>query len=264
MAPPVTLTTDFGSRDGFVGVMKGVILGIAPDARIVDLSHEVAPQSVREAAFLLQAAWPYFPEGTVHVVVVDPGVGSDRAILAARRRAQIFLAPDNGALTGVLEGDGEAVEVRRLQAARFALPKVCATFHGRDVFAPAAAHLLRGFPFEDVGPLLPGWRRLPLPRSEATSEGAIRGEVVLVDRFGNLVTNVGASALAGLGPASTLLVEVGGERIRGLVPSYRYGELGRAAALVSSFDTLEIAVPMGSAAASLGVGVGAAVVVRRS
>ncbi|MCI0587511.1 MAG: SAM-dependent chlorinase/fluorinase [Planctomycetes bacterium] len=264
MPPLVTLTTDFGSRDGFVGVMKGVILGIAPDARIVDLSHEVAPQSVREAAFLLQAAWPYFPGGTVHVVVVDPGVGSDRAILAARRRGQVFLAPDNGALTGVLEADGEAVEIRRLQAARFALPKVCATFHGRDVFAPAAAHLLRGFPFEDAGPLLPGWRRLPLPKSEATSEGAIRGEVVLVDRFGNLVTNVGASALAGLGPASSLVVEVGGEKIRGLVPSYRYGELGRAAALVSSFDTLEIAVPMGSAAASLGVGVGAAVVVRRS
>ncbi|HET6201349.1 MAG TPA: SAM-dependent chlorinase/fluorinase [Planctomycetota bacterium] len=261
MAAPVTLTTDFGSRDAFVGVMKGVILGIAPDARIVDLSHEIAPQSTREAAFLLRASWSYFPAGTVHVVVVDPGVGSDRAILAARRAGHLFLAPDNGVLTAVL--DGQEVEVRKLQAARFALPKVCATFHGRDVFAPAAAHLARGFPFEEVGPLLPGWRRLPLPKAERSADGTIRGEVVLVDRFGNLVTNVEADALASLGPPSSIEVEVGGERIRGLVPSYRYGERGRPSALVCSFDTLEVAVPMGSAAAVLGLGVGAGVLVRR-
>lgn len=262
MPPVVTLTTDFGTRDAFVGVMKGVILGIAPEARIVDLSHEIAPQGIAEAAFLLRGGWKYFPTGTVHVVVVDPGVGTDRAILAARRTGHFFLGPDNGVLTGVLE-NGET-EVRRLQTAKFALPKVSATFHGRDILAPAAAHLARGFPFEETGPLLPGWHRLSLPRAEKSTDGAIRGEVVLVDRFGNLVTNIEAEAIAALGAPSSLRVDVAGKEIRGLVPSYRYAEPGALAAIVSSFDTLEIALAMGSAAKRLNVPLGAPVVVRRA
>jgi len=257
----VTLTTDFGLRDSYVGAMKGVLLTVAPETRIVDLSHDVAPQNLLEAAFVVRGAWRFFPTGTVHVVVVDPGVGSSRAILAARGEGHLFLAPDNGVLWPVFE-QGEAPEVRRLDAARFALPRVSSTFHGRDVFAPAAAHLARGFPFESIGPPHPTWARIAFPKPERGPDGSLRGSVVRVDRFGNLITNLGADLLGSLGAPETIAVTLGGVEIRGLVATYASAPPGRRAALVGSSDLLEIAVPGGSAADSLGLGFGAEVVAR--
>lgn len=249
----IALLTDFGHADPFVGVMKGVILSIHPRASIVDLSHGVPAHDVRAAAHALGQGVAFFPRGTIFVAVVDPGVGSGRDILAVRTDRHTFLAPDNGLLDGL-----PAREVRRVACERLFLKPVSHTFHGRDIFAPVAAHLSRGMALSKVGPRLKALpARLGDPRL-ARRGGAVVGEVVHVDRFGNLVTNIPAADVAG-----PVRIRVGRRPVAGMVDSYAEGRPGRAVGIVGSGGTLEIAVGRGRADRLLAAGVGDPVEVRR-
>ena len=270
--PVITLTTDFGTADTFVGEMKGVILGVNPDAAIVDLTHDIPPHDIVAGAYLLGAAYRQFPPGTIHVAVVDPGVGTARRPLAVLGPNAAFVCPDNGLLSYVLEceggspPDGPPLEVGEaglppgwvayhLKNDRYWRRPVSATFHGRDIFASVAAYLSVGEPAAAMGPEAVSVQAFPVPRP-LTANGRIDGAVVHVDRFGNLVTNIGAALLPSSG---AFVVEVGGQRTTGLADSYQSG--GALLAIVGSQGTLEIAARNGSAAAELGVGVGGSVVV---
>jgi S-adenosylmethionine hydrolase len=227
--------------------MKGVILGINPAASIVDLCHAIPPQDVRAAAFLLHTAWPYFPPRTIHVVVVDPGVGSQRRAIAVDVGAATFVAPDNGVLSYVLaEAEKQRARAVHLTNRRYWLPQTSATFHGRDIFAPVAAHLSLDVPLADLGePLTLGELvTFPLPRPERQGDGWV-GHVVHVDHFGNLVTDLEAGAI---GDPQSVVIEVGGQRIVGLHRIYSEGTPGEPMALIGSSGRLEIAVPGGHAA----------------
>jgi S-adenosylmethionine hydrolase len=256
-APIVTLTTDFGTRDAYVAAMKGVILGIAREARLVDVSHEVAAHDVTEGALALEAAVPFFPDGTVHLAVVDPGVGTTRRGLAIVTEVARFVGPDNGLFTPFLDRPGwHAFE---LTAAEYRLRAVSRTFHGRDVFAPAAAHLARGVAPERLGPRVDDPVRLHWSSVRET-HGAVAGTVLHVDRFGNLVTSIRAEAFEGFG---AITVRLAG-RLLPFVGTYGDLEPGQAGALVGGSGRLEIAVREGSAAARLRARRGAPVVVSRS
>ena len=256
-APIVTLTTDFGSRDAYVAAMKGVILGIASDVRLVDVSHEVAAHDVTEGALALEAAAPFFPAGTVHLAVVDPGVGTARRGVAIVTDDAWFVGPDNGLFTAFLEGP--AWRAFELTAAEYRLPKVSRTFHGRDVFAPAAAHLAVGVAPERLGPRVDDPVRLHWSTVRET-HGAVAGTVLHVDRFGNLVTSIRAETFEGFG---AVMVRLEG---RALPFVGTYGDLtpGQAGALVGGSGRLEVAVREGSAASRLRARRGTPVVVSRS
>ena len=251
MTAIVTLTTDFGVQDSFVGTMKGVILSRCPEAQVVDITHDVPPQQVRTGALRLAAAAPYFPPDTVHVAVVDPGVGGDRRAIAIEVEGFRFVGPDNGVLTfaapRTLPG-WRGVEITNRE---HMLPRVSQTFHGRDVFAPAAAHLACGGSLYDLGP--PIQKLVELRLEPATRDGArIAGAVLDVDRFGNLITNVRASQIAS---AEIERVCVGGASITEL--SRTYDPSHDLVALIDSDGWLEIAAPGSSASARLGVGIDA-------
>lgn len=253
--PRVTVLTDFGTRDGYAAAMKGVLACRVPGLAVDDVSHEVAQGDVRGAARALGRYWKLYPEGTVHLVVVDPGVGTDRRAMACRADGRFVVAPDNGVVTRVLaEASGwRGVELRDAEPPG-GLP-LSATFHGRDVFAPAAARLAAGEPLESLGPPLNDPVRLEEPLPERLGRGG-RGVVVAVDRFGNLLTNVPGEWLS----------EADAVEIEGTVlPVVRtYGDVapGAAAALVSSDGRVEVAVRDGSAQALTGAGVGAEVRLR--
>jgi len=263
----ITLLTDFGTRDAYVAAMKGVIARIAPGVRVIDITHEVAPQDVRGGGITWAAATRWFPEGTVHVAVVDPGVGTRRRILAFRGRGAIYLAPDNGLVGHVLERR-EVREARIVERKELFLPRVSRTFHGRDIFAPVAAHLASGLELAAVGRPVPrgAYERDELPRarvkktrSRGRASVEARGEVIHIDVFGNAMTNL--MPLEGLELAT---LEVGELVIRGL--SNAYGEVrpGRPLAIEGSSGWIEIAVNRGSAARELGIEVGARVTARWS
>lgn len=260
-APIITLTTDFGLKDPFVGIMKGVILGICPAARLVDLTHEVTPQDVLEGALALESAVPFFPPGTVHLAVVDPGVGGSRGALGLRARGQYFVGPDNGLFTPALQGtDWVAVS---LEARAYRLPEVSATFHGRDVFAPAAAHLAAGVPLERLGPAAAAPARLCMPECRVEGD-ALVGEVIGADRFGNLLTSVTARRLTELARRSAVTVEVAGRLLGEPAASYAEAPEGVPRPIIGSAGRLEVFVKNGSARAMLGVDRGAPVRVRRA
>lgn len=253
----ISLLTDFGIQDTYVGVMKGVMLGITPDAQFVDLTHQVPPQDVRWGAVLLSRSVRYFPAGTVHLVVVDPGVGTSRKPMAARLGEHFFVAPDNGVLTLVwqqAERAGEAVQFVQLNRPEYWLPEVSRTFHGRDIFAPVAAHLAMGVPLSELGDPLPVSLRLEFPQPERTRRGW-RGEVLLVDHFGTLSTNLTADYLTAEGERA-VRVRIRGKEIEGLVGSFGEAETGELVALIGSSGSLEIAVVNGSAAEYVGAGAG--------
>ncbi|MFQ5897625.1 MAG: S-adenosyl-l-methionine hydroxide adenosyltransferase family protein [Candidatus Methylomirabilia bacterium] len=256
----ITLTTDFGLRDPFVGVMKGVILGINRRVHLVDLSHNIAPQDVLEGALALEAAVPFFPPGTIHLAVVDPGVGSLRRPLAVAARGQQFVGPDNGLFTFVFGEPGWRAVALEVAASR--LPEVSRTFHGRDLFAPAAASLSLGTPLERLGPPLADPVRLPWPGA-LWQEGALVGKVVHVDRFGNLITSIRAADLEAFGRRESLAVEVQGREVGGVVGCYADVKSRSAAALLGSSNRLEIFVREGSAQAETGATREAEVVVRK-
>ena len=187
----ITFTTDFGLSDHFVGVMKGVVAGIAPAARVVDISHDIAPYNVMEAAFVIAEAWQFFPKRTIHVVVVDPGVGTSRRPILAEAGGHFFVAPDNGVLSMVF--DAAAHKVRVISNAKFMRREVSRTFHGRDVFAPAAAHLAKGAKPAAFGKLIQDHIRIGIAQPSRKSKDAWRGAILKVDRFGNLITNFAAT-----------------------------------------------------------------------
>ena len=267
--PLVTITTDFGTADGYVGTMRGVILGIAPSARLVDISHEIGPQNVRHAAYVLYTVYPFFPPHAVHLVVLDPGVGSARRPVALRTPAGYFVGPDNGVFSYVMAC--EPVEALiELADLRYRLSPVSHTFHGRDIFAPAAAHLAVGVPITDLGPPVHDPILFPPPRLEIIS-GGVMGEVLHADHFGNVITSIGrlgwgedelslepAFREAGGGGrvcfhADAAKVVAGGQEIAGVCRTYAQVEPGKALVLVGSGGHLEIAVREGSAARRLGL-----------
>ena len=253
--PVIALLTDFGLHDHYVGTMKGVVLGICPDATLVDISHDIPPQDVAAGAMELAAAHQYFPAGTVFLCVVDPGVGSSRRPLAMETGGYRFVAPDNGLLSLVVGRDPSIVE---LTNAAYRLPFVSRTFEGRDRFAPAAAWLARGTAVGDLGPQVHTITRLSLP-SPHISDSSIDGEVMRVDRFGNLITNIDARALSSLGALANVDATIGADVPLPLVTTYADVDEGALCALVGSSGHLEVACRGGSAADRLGAGRGAAV-----
>ena len=274
--PPIVLTTDFGLADPYVGVMKGVILGINPHAAVVDLTHHIQPQNVRQAAFLLGTSHRFFPQGAIHAAVVDPGVGTDRRPVLLVTPAAKFIAPDNGLLSEVLTvfldeppsqpgrvfvPDG--LEAYHLTNDEYWLYPLSNTFHGRDVFAPVAAHLSLGVPPHDFGPRVHELEWSPIPRP-VTHANSVEGEVVYADRFGNLVTNIPVQNIAGW---ANVLTEINGVRINGLSRTFHLPEpaAGETARLIGgSLGYLEIAVPDGNAATALGINAGEPVRINRS
>ena len=259
----ITLLTDFGWGDGYIGAMKGVMLQINPQCRIVDLAHEIAPHDVMGAALVLDQTYSYFPQGTIHVVVVDPGVGGDRRPLVLETEGYRFVGPDNGCFTFVLKRQKE-IGAYELTEERFHLPRVSHTFHGRDIFAPVAAHLSAGVSPAAMGP--------PLNTNELTSlaipdpvaeEEVLRGEVIGVDSFGNLVTNISQEILGAFAPDGVVEIEIGGEQIKGLKSSYEEGKRGEVLALWGSAGLLEISLKEQSLQRERGWGRGEHVLIRR-
>ena len=258
----ILLLTDFGTRDGYPAIMKGVIWSIAPQAEVADLAHDIPPQDVLAAALTLGRAAPYFPAGTIFVAVVDPGVGTSRRPLAARLGAHLFAAPDNGLLTVVLqkaERSGEPVEIVHLDRPGYWLPQVSRTFHGRDIFAPVAAHLANGAALTELGTPIADPIRLRLPEARRTRQGW-QGEVIHIDHFGNLATNLGSAHLPQAGEVE---IHIRGERIAGVVYAFGDKPPGALTALIDSFGALSIAVVNGNAAERLGAGVGESVEIYR-
>jgi S-adenosylmethionine hydrolase len=252
----VTLTTDFGMQDGNVGVMQGVILGLNPEASIVDLSHDIPPQRVAHAAYLLRRSYAYFPPGTIHVVVVDPGVGTDRRAIALDGGSALFVAPDNGVLTYILSdlnSAGRPPHIVHLTNPQYWLPQVSKVFHGRDIFAPVAGHLSLGLPIEDLGPPIDDPVTLPPPRFQR-EPGQLRGQIMHVDHFGNLLTNIPGSDLAALG--QHIVTRIDTIDIVGLSGTFGHGRPGDLIAYVDSSGHLAIAVVNGSAQALLHCQVG--------
>jgi S-adenosylmethionine hydrolase len=254
-APFVALLTDFGPGSYYVGQMHAVLARLAPRARVLDLAHDCPAGRVEVGAYLLGRTWPHCPPGTVHVVVVDPGVGGERALLAVRAGGQVFLGPDNGVLGPAL---GQAEEVRRIANERLFPGSVSATFHGRDVLAPVAARLVAGTPFAEVGPIAVAAGPPPGAR---LVDGGVEGSVLFEDRFGNLVTNVPGSLFEGwpADGAQEVRVLIGAATLAGLRRTYADVGAGELLAYVGSGEHLEVAVRGGSAAAVLGVGAGARV-----
>ena len=276
--PLITLMTDFGVVDGYVGTMKGVMLDIAPSARLVDLSHDIAPQNFRQAAYVLYTAYPFFPSHTVHLVVVDPGVGSARRAIALRTPVGYFVGPDNGVFSYVMAC--ETVEaVVKLANPRYQLSDVSHTFHGRDIFAPAAAHLAASVPLKELGPRVSDPITLPAPRLEIAPDRVV-GEVLHADHFGNVITSIGhltwregelalqspfrqtQSEESVYFPAQEATVSAAGREIAGVQSTYAMVERGQVLALVGSEGHLEIAVREGNAAQKLGLQPGDEVAVR--
>jgi len=265
MARIVTLITDFGLTDEYVGVMKGVILTRAPDARIVDISHAVPRHDVHHAALLLQSAYSFFPKGSVHLIVVDPGVGTDRRLVLLKADGHLFLAPDNGIFSLLL--DKECFEAAyEISCEQYFLSEVSSTFHGRDILAPVAAHLAAGLEPVEVGPPISqsSLKSLEVARARVEqSKGRITGQVVAVDHFGNLLTNIAAEDIRNIQGKENkaITITIKNKIISGTKMSYAHTSSGELLAVIGSRGFLEIGVNQGSAAARLGTEIGDAVTV---
>ncbi len=260
--PIIALLTDFGTRDHYVGVMKGVMAGICAEAQFVDVTHEVAPQDVLAGALELEASYAYFPPGTIFLVVVDPGVGSSRRAIAVDAGGYRFVAPDNGVLTTVLEAHAPRAAVE-LTDARYARPTVSRTFEGRDRFAPAAAWIAAGVEVTALGGPAGDLRRLTIPRPQVDGDG-VRGEVLRVDRFGNLITNLDRALVERFAGTDRVEVRIEGHLVPVVVATYAEVAPGAVCALFGSSGHLEVAVNGGSAAETLRLGLHAPVHIARS
>ena len=260
MRPLIALLSDFGSRDHYAGTMKGVMLGICPDAMLVDITHDIRPHDILEGALQLAAAFRYFPPGTIFLAVVDPGVGAARRGLAADTGDYRFVAPDNGLLTAVFR-EAAPRQVVELSERRYARPTVSRTFEGRDRFAPAAAWLGRGIQLAALGRPLQVSERIDIPLPVAEGDG-LRGVVLLVDRFGNLVTNIDRGAFEAFAGERPVSITAGGLPVAGVVGTYADIRPGEVCALFGSSNHLELAVNGGSAEAATVLARGAIVYVR--
>jgi hypothetical protein len=267
MSPVITLTTDFGYDDAYVAAVKGAILNINPVATIVDVSHSIKPQDILQAAFVLSAVYRYFPKETVHVAIVDPGVGSDRRGIILKTPSAIFVGPDNGIFSYVIDdlfspesrsvieqthGLTEIVFKTGLEAAAITDPRfwrhpVSPTFHGRDVFAPVAAGLSLGISLYEFGEKINSLHVLPVPKPSLDPDGNLVGQVIHIDRFGNLIVNIRSNSL----PGKNVVIEVGGQRIQGI--SDYYAQKEGVMAVVGSSGYLEISLRDGSARDFLGI-----------
>ena len=270
MSPVITLTTDFGYDDAYVAAVKGAILNINPVATIVDVSHSIKPQDILQAAFVLSAVYRYFPKETVHVAIVDPGVGSDRRGMILKTPSAMFVGPDNGIFSYVIDdlfsaesrsvieqthGLTEIVFKTGLEAAAITDPRfwrhpVSPTFHGRDVFAPVAAGLSLGISLYEFGEKINSLHVLPVPKPSLDPDGNLVGQVIHIDRFGNLIANIRSNSL----PGKNVVIEVGGQRIQGI--SDYYAQREGVMAVVGSSGYLEISLRDGSARDFLGIGEG--------
>jgi hypothetical protein len=253
----LTFTTDFGLDDPFVGIMHGVVLNIQPDTRIVDICHAVHSYDISDAAWTIAQAYRFFPPRSIHVVVVDPGVGSSRRPIIVETDDYIFVAPDNGVLS-LIEVREPKFVVRHVTAERYFLQPVSNTFHGRDIFAAVGAWLSKGVAPAEFGAEISDYVRNPLPQVERVGEGSLRGVVLRADKFGNLITNIGeldAPELFGSRvPAVNILIA--GQTISRVCQSYSQGGEDEIFAIAGSSGYLEIAANQGSAAEKLGSGVG--------
>jgi hypothetical protein len=271
--PIVTLLTDFGENDSYVGAMKGVLLSIVPDARLVDISHQVGPQGVQQAAGILSAIYKYYPPHTVHLIVVDPGVGTTRRAIALQTNRGRFVAPDNGVLTHIFR-KAESWQAVALENPDYWLPDPSQTFHGRDIFSPVAAHLAAGVSLSDLGPAVDDLVTIQIPPL-ARVPGGVKGEVVRIDHFGNVLTNIQSltwvdestlefkpsdERLSLSEPirfaASTARVTFSWRTLDGLRRAYGEASIGDTLALVGSSGELEISVNQGNAADKLAIQVG--------
>jgi S-adenosylmethionine hydrolase len=257
--PIITLMTDFGIKDGNVGVMKGVIWNICPEVQIADLSHTIGPQNIREAALILSRSTPYFPKGTIHVVVVDPGVGTSRRPMAARIGDAFFVVPDNGVLSMLLDRGAahkQSMEFVELKDPKYRLPVVSHVFHGRDIFAPAGGHLAAGVPMTALGPAFTDPVKIDLPKPVRSPQG-VRGEVIHIDHFGNIASNIRVEDLAdALAHKGNITVRLGQSEIKGLVDTFGERPVGEVIALLGSTGNLIISVVNGNAAQKLSATVG--------
>ena len=256
--PLITLLTDFGDRDYFVASVKGVILNINPQAQIVDLSHHVTPHDVADAAYLLKSCYRYFPDGTIHVAVVDPGVGTTRRPLLVSSSRYFFIGPDNGLFTHIYQEE-TGVEVRHLENRQYRLDSEGATFDGRDLFAPAAAWLTKGQPIGSFGRLVPNYERLPVSEP-AWDKHVMAGEIVYIDRFGNLISNLTAyhiREVRGVTKRADPYIRIGGVTIDRFVHSYGEGSADSPQALINSNGYIEVFLKEGRAADQLHVARGA-------
>jgi len=279
----ITLTTDFGISDVYVGVMKGVILNINPDAQVVDITHAISPQNIHEAAFTINSAYRYFPKDTIHVIVVDPGVGSERQAIVCQIDSTFFVCPNNGVLSYLLQNiETEKTyipEAVTIENPTYLLPRVCNTFHGRDIFAPVAAHLSLGVPLAEIGTPIRDLARFPVPAIRI-SEDTLTGQIINVDSFGNLITNISENALAAfLLPSASnkeavgqldkhkvsekFEIIAGSTSLKKLNGAYAESGTGEPLAIIGSFGLLEIAINLGNAEARLGIKNGDTVIVRR-
>lgn len=251
--PLVTLTTDYGLRDGYVAAVKGVVLGVAPGTTLVDVTHQIGPGDIRHGAIVLASVWSWFPPGTVHMAVVDPGVGTNRRIIVARHADRVFVGPDNGLIT-LVDRRWPREAMRVLENPTWRLDSVSATFHGRDFVAPAAARLALGAAIEESGPPCDVPTLLPIPEPVLESDGQIRGAVLHVDHFGNLITNVVVDGFlpAARGREHRAAVLVGGKRIGPLRRTFGDVPPGDAVAYVGSGGFLEIAINGGRAVEQFG------------
>jgi len=265
MAATITITTDFGLADGYVAAMKGAILSVNPSANIVDITHQIAPQNIKEAAFILSTVYRYFPRGTIHLAIIDPGVGTRRKAIILRTPVADFVAPDNGVLSYIVKdfsGNSNNADIPApLVAVAISNPRywrspVSRTFHGRDIFAPVAAHLSLGLPPAEFGESITSVTILPLPVPRKSPDGTISGEVIHIDGFGNLITDITEQEL----PGGTPQIEIGNKIIKGISTGYRQSK--GLLAYIGSSGYLEIAITEGNAAMSLGAGIGSKVRVR--
>jgi S-adenosyl-L-methionine hydrolase (adenosine-forming) len=260
--PIITLTTDFGLNDHFVGTMKGVILSIVPDAEIIDICHTVQAFDILDGALALAHSYRYYPAGTVHLVVVDPGVGSARRPIVASSEEYNFVAPDNGVLS-LMYAREERLSVRHITSEHYFLQPLSNTFHGRDIFAPVAAYLAKGVDHEKFGEEISDYVRFNAPKPKAVDAMTLRGVVLRVDRFGNLITNFTPEDLPALFQAepTAFKIVVGKREITKIQQNYAEGAPGDIFAILGSMGYLEIAANRGAAAQVLGVGKGAEVLV---
>jgi hypothetical protein len=259
----ITLTTDYGTDDHLVGTLKGVILKINPEVTIVDVTHHVTPFDLLDGALAIGAAYAYFPPKTVHVVIVDPGVGTERRPLLVSGQNQYFIAPDNGVLSLIYEREQNIV-VRHANAEHYYLQPLSKTFHGRDVFAPVAAWLTKGWQTASMGDEIQDYKRLALPRPKAGAEG-LKGLVLKIDSFGNLVTNFRAEDLpADVQNGAALKLQVGTQAVSRLVDTFARGNASEPVAYFGSSGYLEVAINKGNASRALSVGRGAPVILTES
>ncbi len=254
MSRIITLTTDFGYQDPFVGIMKGVVSGIDPAATIIDLTHGVAPQDVTGGALALAATVDFFPDGATHVAVVDPGVGGDRRPILLETDRACFIGPDNGLLS-LAANRQRLIRIVHLSNPAYHLRPTSTTFHGRDIFAPVAAHRSAGVPPEKLGEAVETFEDLSLPAPERNGEGRVIGQVIYIDGFGNLTTNIGREDLEAF-RTDHISVRIGDSVIRGLSASYASAGTGNYLALINSWELLEISRSDGNAKTSLGARVG--------